>query len=130
MSSPTQTPAPAKPDPVGATETHLGRALALIHKVLPGLDDLDRASAVQSAMEQAAAEIAAARSAHEAAIAARRPAPVEGELLALIAAAVAVVVGRPHRVLDVRSSTPPAVMWVNAWTMEGRFQHYSSHKVR
>jgi hypothetical protein len=58
-----------------------------------------------------------------------RGAALEGETLALIAAAVAVVLGRPHRVLNVQKSVP-TVTWVNAWAIEGRFQHYSSHKVR
>lgn len=118
---------PAEDLPAG--ESQLGRALALIHRVLPRLDDLERADAVQEALRQASVQIEAARGAHERWRAAHQPAAVDAETLALIAAAVSVVVGRPHRMLDVQKAGV-AVAWVNAWAIEGRFQHYSSHKVR
>ncbi|MBL9138589.1 MAG: hypothetical protein JNK85_22160 [Verrucomicrobiales bacterium] len=127
-STETKTPASA-PDPLSAAEAHLGRALALLHRVIPRLDDPNRAEAVQSTLDHALQEITAARAAHDRTVMSLRPAPVEGEVLALIAAAVAVVLGRPHRLLDVQKAAP-AVTWVNAWAIEGRFQHYSSHKVR
>lgn len=110
-------------------EMHLGRALAAIHRVLPRLDEPDRADDVQAALAAAAAQVEAARAAHERFVARVRPAAPDAEIMAVIAAAVAVVVGRPHRVLDVRKAAP-AVTWINAWAIEGRFQHYSSHKVR
>lgn len=128
QASPPSPAAPAPDDSIAASERHLGRALAIIHRHLPRLDDPDRADAVQAALEAAAAEISAARTAHAAAMAELRPAPPNDEILAIIAAAVALTVRRPHRVVDVR--TTPAVAWVNAWTIEGRFQHYLSHKVR
>lgn len=130
MSSPT-TPAAAAPPPeeLPAGEAQLGRVLALIHRALPRLDELDRADAVQDALRQASAQLEAARAAHERWSTAHRPAVVDGETLALIAAAVSVVLGRAHRVLDVQKASV-SVAWVNAWAMEGRFQHYSSHKVR
>jgi hypothetical protein len=53
----------------------------------------------------------------------------DAELVSIIAAAVACVLDRPHRVLDIRKVTGPGA-WVNPWAIEGRFQHYSSHKVR
>ncbi|MCC7377296.1 MAG: hypothetical protein IT581_21720 [Verrucomicrobiales bacterium] len=117
------------PDPLSAAEAHLGRALALLHRVIPRLDDVERADAVQSTLDHALKEITTARDAHQKTMASLRPAPVEGEILALIAAAVAAVLGRPHRLLGVQK-VAPSVTWVNAWAMEGRFQHYSSHKVR
>lgn len=123
-------PAPASPaaDILTPAENHLGRALALVHRSLSRLDAADQADAVQAALERAADEIDAARAAHAAAMAALRPS-MEAETLALIAAAVAVVLGKPARILGVQRSTP-SVTWVNAWAIEGRFQHYSSHRVR
>ncbi|MBX3745704.1 MAG: hypothetical protein KF833_10385 [Verrucomicrobiae bacterium] len=132
MSTPaTSAPTPPAPvaDVVTEGELHLGKALVLIQRVLPRLDRIEDSAAVQAALRQAAAEVTAACAAHERAIEALRPAPVDAETLALVAAAVAVVLGRPHRVLGVQK-VAPAVMWVNAWAIEGRFQHYSSHKVR
>jgi len=123
---PAAIPAPGE-SPAG--ETELGRALALIHRVLPRLDDTDRTDGVQQALRQAAALVEAARVAHQSWAAARKSGDLDGETLALIAAAVSAVLGRPHRVLGVEK-TPVTVAWVNAWAIEGRFQHYSSHKVR
>ncbi len=125
------TPATATPpaETIPAGEAPLGRALTLIHRVLPRLDELDRADAVQDALRQAAAQIEAARVAHEQWSAPLRSAAIDRETLALIAAAVSVVLGRPYRVVDIQK-TSVAVAWVNAWAMEGRSQHYSSHKVR
>lgn len=115
---------------VTPAELHLGKALALIHRVLPRLDELERATDIDSALRAAAAQIEAARAAHAHQVASAQQAlAIDGEVVALIAAAVAAVLGRPHRVLGVEK-VPPAVTWVNAWAIEGRFQHYSSHKVR
>ncbi|MCC6234742.1 MAG: hypothetical protein IT580_19020 [Verrucomicrobiales bacterium] len=109
---------------------HLGHALALIQRVLPRLEDVGAADQVDRVLERASAEVQEARAVHRQRMAALRPAPVESEVLALVAAAVAVALeGATHRVLEVRRSTP-VVTWVNAWAIEGRFQHYSSHKVR
>lgn len=128
MSTEKATPASAA-EVLSEAEVHLGRALAMIHRVLPRLEDLDRGDAVLTTLEHVATEVSSARAAHQRLLAARRPAGVDAEVLALIAAAVSVVLGRPHRVLDVQK-VAPAVTWVNAWAIEGRFQHYSSHKVR
>ena len=116
-------------DDIPPAEVHLGKALALIHRVLPRLEEEEHAEAVQTALRQAVAQVTAAKALHERTVLSRRSASVEGETLALIAAAVAVVLGRPHRVLDVKPAGLP-VSWVNAWAIEGRFQHYSSHNVR
>jgi hypothetical protein len=51
------------------------------------------------------------------------------EIVAIIAAAIAVVLDRPHRVVSVQQAggqTPE----VNVWAMEGRMQQFMSHKVR
>lgn len=116
-----QTPTPA--------EAHLGQALACIHRALPRLEEPDRCDDVQTALTQAAAAVEAARAAHEQAMEGRGVGAVHGELLAIISAAVAAVLDRPYRVLDVKRSAP-LVTWVNAWAIEGRFKHYASHKVR
>lgn len=129
MSTPQTTVASVPNAEPPEAELHLGRVLTAIHRVLPRLEDLDRADDVQSALIAAAAQLEAARAAHGRWMERVRPAAAESETLALIAAAVAVVLGRPHRVLDVKKAAP-AVTWVNAWAIEGRFQHYSSHKVR
>ncbi|MGE3309381.1 MAG: hypothetical protein AB7O66_05365 [Limisphaerales bacterium] len=133
MSLPAPAASPAtlvvQPADSPAGETQLGRALALIHRVLPRLDDPGRAESVQSALREASAQIEAARAAHENWSATARTEGIEAETVALIAAAVAVVLGRAHRIVDLRK-TPASVAWVNAWAMEGRFLHYASHKVR
>jgi len=56
------------------------------------------------------------------------PQPMPPEILAVIAAAIAVVLGRPHRVVSVEQAayTPE----VNVWALEGRMKHFMSHKVR
>lgn len=58
---------------------------------------------------------------------------IEGEILAAIAAAVAITLQKPHKILSVEESPQQleAPMYVlNPWSMEGRFQHFGSHKVR
>ena len=50
------------------------------------------------------------------------------EIVAVIAAAIAVVLGRPHRVLSVQQA--PAQPPVNVWAMEGRVEQFMSHRVR
>ncbi len=57
------------------------------------------------------------------------PETFDAELVSIIAAAVACVLDRPHRVLDIKKVASSGA-WVNPWAIEGRFQHYSSHKVR
>ena len=50
------------------------------------------------------------------------------EIIAAIAAAVTVVFG-PHRVLAVQQAATPS-REVNAWALEGRMEHFLSHKIR
>ena len=55
------------------------------------------------------------------------------EVMAVIAAAVALVLDKPHRILAVQQLTIPqdTVLYVlNPWSMEGRFQIFRSHRVR
>ena len=54
---------------------------------------------------------------------------VEPEIAAVIAAAVALVLARPHRVLAVQQVTVP-VPHLNVWAWEGRTQLFMSHKIR
>jgi uncharacterized iron-regulated membrane protein len=54
---------------------------------------------------------------------------VAPEMLAVIAAAIAVVLGRPHRVVSVQQETPHSPE-VNVWTLEGRVEQFMSHRVR
>jgi hypothetical protein len=59
------------------------------------------------------------------------PAPetIAPEMLAVIAAAITVVLGRPHRVVSVQQAaahTPEA----NVWALEGRVEQFMSHRVR
>ena len=50
-------------------------------------------------------------------------------VVAAISAAVAVVLDQPHRVLSIRPAATSSE-WLGAWAIEGRFQHFRSHKVR
>ncbi len=55
--------------------------------------------------------------------------PLPPEILAVIAAAITVVLGRPHRVVSVQPAaarTPD----VNVWALEGRIEQFMSHKIR
>jgi len=55
--------------------------------------------------------------------------PVGPETIAIIAAAIAVVLGRSHRVVSVQpaAAQTPAV---NVWALEGRVEQFMSHKIR
>jgi hypothetical protein len=58
---------------------------------------------------------------------------VDSEIVAAIAVAVALMVRKSHRVLSVQESSiqlDAPVFVLNPWSMEGRFQHFGSHKVR
>lgn len=47
------------------------------------------------------------------------------EILVVIAAAVAESLGQPHRIVYTRELTPEDM----AWSLEGRMQHHSSHRI-
>ena len=55
---------------------------------------------------------------------------VSPRIAAVIAAAVSVVLDRPHRVVSVQQVTVPVAPHLNVWAVEGRTQIFMSHKVR
>jgi hypothetical protein len=55
--------------------------------------------------------------------------PMPPEILAVIAAAIAVVMGQPHRVVSVQPAAAP-MPELNVWALEGRMDQFKSHKVR
>jgi hypothetical protein len=126
------------PEGLSAAETRLGQVLALIHRVLPRLEEPSRASDVQRSLRNAAALLELARQAHEGgrpAVAAPPGSPqavatsVEPEIAAVIAAAVAVLFNRPYRLVSVQQVSTP-VPHLNVWALEGRTQIFQSHKIR
>jgi hypothetical protein len=116
-----------------ASESSLGKALALIHRVLALLQQPERAVDVQKALRNAAALIEAARQAHAGQVGLKPAlAPsdrVEAEIVAVVAAAIAVMLDRPHRLISV-VPIEIAVPHLNVWAFEGRSQLFVSHKVR
>jgi hypothetical protein len=118
---------------LAASEANLGHTLTLIHRALAHLDDPSRAMTVQSALLRACDYLDKARRAHASelgvAIASPSAAGIESEIAAVIAAAVSVVLGRPHRLVSMEpvAQFAPAM---NAWALEGRTQIFMSHKVR
>ena len=50
------------------------------------------------------------------------------EILAVIAAAIAVVIGKAHRVVAVQPTVPAPSL--NVWALEGRVEQFMSHRVR
>ena len=122
---------PADDFPVA--ELNLGKALVLIHRLLPLLTEADHALHVQSALRRAGAFIESARQAHAhdmgVAISSDAQTSVESETVAVIAAAIAVLLGRPYKLVSVQP-VQPAVAPQSAWAMEGRMQIFQSHKIR
>jgi hypothetical protein len=132
MSNPTPSP-----DDLTPAEANLGKALALIHKVLPRLDDPARRTDVQSALGKAVALLEAVRAAYAAGTAVAVPfgaqnvsTTVAPEIAAVIAAAVSIAIDRPYRLVSVQQVSAPVVPHLNVWAMEGRTQIFMSHKVR
>jgi hypothetical protein len=135
MSNPTD-----PPDELTPAEANLGKALALIYRVLPRLDEPARKGEVQAALSKAVLLLEAARLAHSgggASGAAALPlgaqnvtTAVEPQIAAVIAAAVSVVIDRPYRLVSVQQVTVPVVPHLNVWAVEGRTQIFMSHKVR
>ena len=122
---------------LGPAEADLGQALVLIQRVLPRLDEPARVAEVQAALRRAAECVESARRAHEKDFAPR--AVVDGpqrvatsirpEIAAVIAAAIAVMFDRPHRLVSVQPVQTP-VPYLNVWALEGRTQIFQSHKIR
>jgi hypothetical protein len=128
---------PPPPDDLSPVESNLGKVLALIHRVLPRLDDPTRKAEVQSALGTAGSLLAAARAAHGGGATSLPPlgaqpvaTAVAPEIAAVIAAAVSAVLDRPHRLVSVQQVTVPVVPHLNVWAVEGRTQIFMSHKVR
>lgn len=134
-----QTSGPAAGSPVellADAELNLGRALALIHRVLARLDEPSRGAEVQAALQKAAACVETARQAHQralgtgkAALAGAVQTALDSELVAVISAAVAAVLDRPYRMVSVQPVAAP-VPHLNVWALEGRTQIFQSHKIR
>lgn len=119
-------------------ETRLGQVLALIHRVLPRLEEPGRSPEVQAALRAAVDLLESARQAHAGTSpSAVKPAggphavatSVEPEIAAVIAAAVAVLFNRPYRLVSVQQVSTP-VPHLNVWALEGRTQIFQSHKIR
>jgi len=131
MSNPTN-----PPDDLTPTEANLGKVLALIHRILPRLDDPARKADVHSALAKAISLLEAARTAHAGGttvipLGAQNVATAVGpQIAAVIAAAVSVVLDRPYRLVSVQQVTVPVVPHLNVWAVEGRTQIFMSHKVR
>jgi len=129
----------SKPGPsseLGPAEADLGRALVLIQRVLPRLDEPARVAEVQAALRRAAECVESARRAHEKDFAPpvlsgpqRVATNIRPEIAAVIAAAIAVTFDRPHRLVSVQPVQTP-VPYLNVWALEGRTQIFQSHKIR
>jgi hypothetical protein len=118
---------------MSVAELNLGKVLALLQRVLPRLDEPDRAAEVQTALEKAGAFLETAREAH--AQSTGQPVvnlvhgAVSAETVAAIAAAISTVLASPYRLLNVQKVPVPTVP-INTWAVEGRTQIFMSHKVR
>jgi hypothetical protein len=55
--------------------------------------------------------------------------PVDLEIVAVIAAAIAAVIDKPHRVISVQRVVVPAPH-LNVWAFEGRVELSMSHRIR
>jgi hypothetical protein len=122
---------------LSTAEVQLGHALAIIHRILPRLDDPARSAEVQAGLQNAIAALKNAAAAHtgvpmgnvKGTLAAT--AAVAPEIAAVIAAAVATLLDRPHRVLAVQQvNMPEVISHLNVWAYEGRTQIFTSHRVR
>jgi hypothetical protein len=124
-------------DELTPAEANLGKVLALIHRVLPRLDDPARRADVQSSLDKAVSLLQAARSALAGGSPTPAPlgvqnvaTPVAPQIAAVIAAAISCVLDRPYRLVSVQQVTVPVVPHLNVWAVEGRTQIFMSHKVR
>ena len=120
-------------DGLSKAESNLGKALALIHSILRHVDEPDHAVRVQTALRHAATFIESAREAHAldsgVTVSSQAHASVDAEIVAVISAAVAVLLGRPFKLVAVQPlAIPPPHL--NVWAFEGRTQIFTSHKVR
>ena len=132
----TQRPTESGPaDVLAEAEANLGQVLAIIHRVLPRLDEPGRAGEVQSALQKAAGLVELARQVHQRTLAVGKAVTgavqtgLDSELVAVISAAVAAVLDRPYRLVSVEPIAAP-VPHLNVWALEGRTQIFQSHKIR
>lgn len=134
MSTEQKNAAPA-PDELSQLEASLGQALVMIHRFLPRLDDTSHADEVQNGFRQILGCVTAAQAAHQKLVEARRPihvggqAKVDSEIVAVIAGAIAAVLGQPYRLVAVQPMPQPAPH-LNVWALEGRTQIFQSHRIR
>src|SRR5690348_11434292 len=114
-------------DLLATVENNLGQVLAVIHRVLPRLDEPGRSADVQSALRKAGVLLDAARVAFEQGLAPKTSGPggeqkvatrVPPEIAAVIAAAVSVVLDGPFRLVAVHQVPLPAVPHFNVWAFE------------
>lgn len=124
--------AATEPDPFGTQIV----GMLIVFACLSGLAILvSLASKVVAVMQNASAAKAAREAAREAAkpeqevVSVKSVTPggsdeITPELVAVIAAAVDVAVGQPHRILQI---TPG---FVSSWSSEGRREIFASHRVR
>jgi hypothetical protein len=117
-------------------ESNLGLALAIIHRMLPRLEDSAAVTDVQSGFKRLVTCLESARAAHQRVADARKAsasiksqAGIAGETVAAIAAAVATVLGQPFRLVSV-AKVPVPVPHINVWALEGRTQIFQSHQIR
>jgi hypothetical protein len=123
-------------DALAEAEANLGQALALIHRVLPRLDESSRVADVQAALQKASGCLESARQAHQRGFGPGRTASgatvqtrVEAETVAIISAAIAAIFDRPYRLVSVQPVVAQ-VPHLNVWALEGRTQIFQSHKIR
>jgi len=119
-------------DALAEAEASLGQALALIHRILPRLDESSRVADVQTALQKAGGCLESARQAHLRGFGSGGGAVqtlVEAETVAIISAAIAAIFDRPYRLVSVQP-VPVPVPHLNVWALEGRTQIFQSHKIR
>jgi len=123
-------------------ETHLGKALALIHRALPRLAEAGWEAVVQNSLKGALAHIEAARATHESDTARRTPstaslkvavpsynATIPPEILAVAAAAAHALFDQPHRIVSIKETQETGESALQ-WSAEGRRLIFSSHRIR
>jgi type II secretory pathway pseudopilin PulG len=109
---------------VSQAEQQIGKALALIHRVLPQVNTASRAGEVQAALKMAASLLQSAAGC--AANPSAAPADITPEVLAAITAAVTTALGPSYRIVSVNKIKVP-IAPATAWVNQGRNHIYQSH---
>lgn len=112
---------------ISQAEQQIGKALALIHRVLPRLDEPSRAGEVQAALRKAASFLQSA--AGHTGSASATPGDISPEIIAAIVASVTTVIGPGFRIVSVNKIKVP-VTPASAWAIQGRNHIYQSHILR